>query len=187
MVKALHTSERRGSTTSTSRASAVTAITACSARTASGEVAALRGARRSDIDGLHLRDRIARAGGGTHGDGLRGAGHVVRVEPNFQRGHVLVHPALALGAGDGNDVRSLSEEPGEHELGRRAALLGREFLDAVHELDVVLEVLLLEARVVAASIALGDVLELLELSGEQAAPDGRVGDEGDAELTTHGQ
>src|SRR2546426_533222 len=72
-------------------------------------------------------------------------------------------------------------------LGRRAALFGRDLLDPAHELDVVLEVLRLEARVLAAPIAFGNVLELVELAAQEAAPEGRVRDEGDAELAAGGE
>jgi hypothetical protein len=56
---------------------------------------------------------------------------------------------------------------------------------ARHEIEVLLEVFALEARRVAPVVVRREVLELLELAGQEAAPERAVGDEADAELPAH--
>ena len=57
-------------------------------------------------------------------------------------------------------------------------------LDPRDELEVLLEVLALEARRVAAEVVRREVVELLDLAGEKAAAERAVRDEADAELAT---
>src|SRR5207244_3976691 len=58
----------------------------------------------------------------------------------------LADPLLAFGPRNRNDVLALREQPGEHELRRRALLVHRDLLQPLHDLHVALEVLALEAR-----------------------------------------
>ena len=82
---------------------------------------------------------------------------------------------------------TLREEPREHELAGRAALVARELLDLAYELDVALEVLFLEARMLPAPVVLGNVGEFVDLAGEQAATQRRVRDQRDPELAQRRQ
>src|SRR5205823_5182812 len=93
----------------------------------------------------------------------------------------------ALGPGDGNDVLAAREHPGERKLGRRRLLLARELLDALHQLEVAVEVLSLEAGAVPAPVVCGNVLGLAELAGEEAAAERAVRHEADPELADRGQ
>ncbi len=61
--------------------------------------------------------------------------------------------------GIGDDVVALGEHPGERELAGGDALLGGDLLDPLDQLQVALEVLALEARVDAAEVVLGQVVD----------------------------
>src|SRR5439155_10973364 len=112
-----------------------------------------------NMDALHLRFRISRAGRGAGrnrgGDALR----ITRVETHAERLHVLLEPLAPLGAGDRDDVLPQRQEPGEGQLGRCTALLFRDRLDPNHELEVLREVGLLEARMIAPPVVGRDVAE----------------------------
>src|SRR5258706_946780 len=136
---------------------------------------------------LHRLGRIARPGGGADRRGGGDALQVVARELDFERVEVLVDALLALGAGDRNDLPALREQPGEHELRRRAFFLRGELLEALDDLHVRVEVLGLEARVLQAAIAFGQVRLALHRAGEHATPERRVSDERDAELAAAGE
>src|SRR2546427_9607694 len=112
-----------------------------------------------NMDALHLRFRISRAGGGAGrnrgGDALR----ITRVETHAERLHVLLEPLAPLAAGGREDVLPLRQEAGEGQLGRWTALLFRDRLDPIHELEVLREVGLLEARMIAPPVVGRDVAE----------------------------
>src|SRR6185312_3509630 len=92
-----------------------------------------------------------------------------------------------LGAGDRDDVLALRQHPGERQLRGRAALLLSHLLDFADERDVLLEILPLEARVIAAEIVLGEVVRRLELAGEEPAAERRISDIADAQLAHRGK
>ena len=73
------------------------------------------------------------------------------------------------------------EHPRQRELRRRDALRVRQLLDALHEVEVLLEVLSLEARRVAAVVVRLEVVDAAEASRQKAAAERTVGDEADAE------
>src|SRR6266849_678406 len=139
------------------------------------------------LDGLHLRFGIARAGRRPGRHGLVDPLAVARVELGRERARVLLEVLPPLRAGDGDDVVPLSQEPGEDELAGFHALLLGDLLDPMDEREVVLEVPVLEARMLTAPVIRGEVAEVLDPSRQEAAAEGRVGDEGDAELPTGGQ
>src|SRR5204863_1250433 len=113
---------------------------------------------------------------------LRDALQILRRQLHLQRVEILVDALLALGSRDRDDVLALREQPREYELRRRALLLHRDLLEALHDLDVALEVLALEARMRETPVAVGQIGFALDRAGEHAAPQRRVGDERDAEL-----
>jgi hypothetical protein len=61
-------------------------------------------------------------------------------------GDVLFEVLAAFGARDGNDVVALGKEPRQRELAARHVLLGGDLVHALHQLEVLIEVLALEAR-----------------------------------------
>src|SRR5262249_10887358 len=131
---------------------------------------------------LHLRLGVARPRGGADGHRLREPLDVLRAELHADRTEVLVEPVATLGARDRHDIAALREQPGEHQLAGRAALLARELLYFFHELDVALEILFLEPWMLAATVVDGNVGDLVHLAGEEATAERRVGDERDPEL-----
>jgi hypothetical protein len=73
-------------------------------------------------------------------------------------------------------------DPCERDLRGRGALLLGDLADPLHDLHVALEVLALEARVVATEVALRDLLGRAEATRQEATTERAVGDEADAEL-----
>src|SRR5206468_3467575 len=86
-----------------------------------------------------------------------------------------------------HDVVAAGERPGQRELAGRTLLLARDRLDPLDQLQVLREVLALEARREAPVVVGGEILEALQLAGEEAAAERAVGDEADAELATRGE
>ena len=92
-----------------------------------------------------------------------------------------------LGAWDGEDVVAQGEEPGESELGGRAAFAGGELLDVVGEGEVLGEGIALEAGAEATPVGGVEVFKGAETTGEESAAEGAVGNEGDAEFAGCGE
>src|SRR5207245_11482837 len=107
--------------------------------------------------------------------------------PDLQGRGVLFQVLAPPGPRDGNDVLAAREHPGERKLGRSRLLLARELLDALHQLEVAVEVPSLEAGAVPAPVVCGNVLGLAELAGEEAAAERAVRHEADPELADRGQ
>src|SRR5262249_23659938 len=100
---------------------------------------------------------------------------------------VLFEIRASLRARNRHDVVALRHHPRQCELTRRAALVARDLRDLVDELQVVREVVALEPRRQPAEIVLREVVELLDLAGENAAAERAVRDEADAELAARGE
>ena len=90
--------------------------------------------------------------------------------------------AALRGPGNRDDVVTLREQPCERELRGRAALLLRDLPDLLDDVQVLLEVVALKARVVATEVACRQLLRLREATGEEAAAERAVRHEADAEL-----
>ena len=103
-------------------------------------------------------------------------------ERDVERRDVLLEVLHPLRARDRDDVVALRQHPRERELRRGAAFLPRDLLHERHEVEVLLEVLALEARVVAAVVVGREIVDRAELPGQEAAAERAVGDEADAEL-----
>src|SRR4029077_12621390 len=108
-------------------------------------------------------------------------------ERPLARACVFFEPGLALGARDRDDVAPAREQPGERELPRGAFLLLRHVEQRPHEVEVLLEVLVLEARVIPTAVVGRDLRRGVGAPGEEAAAERGVGDERDAELAQDGQ
>src|SRR5437899_8356521 len=98
----------------------------------------------------------------------------------MQCAEVLVQPLDVAGSRNGDDIGTLRQQPGERELGWRAAFLRGHGFDLCHQIPVAGEVLALEARVGGSSLT--DVRQALNGTGEEAAAERRIGDKTDAEL-----
>src|SRR5438094_2855731 len=135
-----------------------------------------------EVDALQRIGRIAQARARAGRCDIRDARHVGGRKPDLERVEVLVDALLPLRPRDRHDVLALREEPCEHELRRRALLLRRHLLEALHDLYVLVEMLALEARMRETPVAVGQVRLALHRAGEHAAPERRIRDERDAEL-----
>src|SRR6476620_11410267 len=100
----------------------------------------------SSAEPLHGLGVVAVASGGALGGDLVDALEIRAREGHVNGAHVLLEILATFGAGDGNHVVALRENPRERELRGRASLLGGESLDVAHQLEVLLEVGTLKAR-----------------------------------------
>src|SRR2546427_6833319 len=144
-------------------------------------------ARLLGVDTAHPALGVAAAGRRPLGRDLADALQVARGQRDLHGAGVLLEVASPLGAGDRHDVLALRQQPGEGELRRGTALLPRDRLHPRHQVEVPREVLPLEARVVAAPVVRGEVLEAVDLPGEEPAPERAVGHEADPELAARRQ
>src|SRR5262249_50250490 len=112
---------------------------------------------------------------------------IAGAERDLERAEILLEVFSTLRAGNGKHVLALSEEPGKDELGRLDALVPGDLLDPMDEPDVVLEVLVLEARMLPAAVVFGEVALVLDAPTQKSAAERRVGDVGNSELATSGQ
>src|SRR5438128_4891966 len=147
----------------------------------------VRPARRLQVHPLHGGGRVPRARGDALRRHLVDATQVVLGQLHPHRSRVLLQVLALLGAWDGHDVLSLREQPRERELRRSAALLRRDLAHPLHELQVPLEILPLEPRVVAPVVVRRQVLVPLEAPGEEPTAERAVGDEPDPQLPHGGQ
>ena len=112
---------------------------------------------------------------------------IARRELHLEGADVFLEILPLLRPGDRHDVLALRQHPRERELGRRALLPPRDLLDVRHQVEVLLEVVALEARGVPAVVVGREVVEGAEPAGEEAAAQRAVGDEADAELAAERQ
>src|SRR3989442_1608276 len=99
-----------------------------------------------------------------------------------RRGDVLLEVAPPLRARDRDDVVTLRLHPRERELRRRDALLGRNLLDPLDELEVALEVTGLEARIAPPEVVLRQIVRRAKATTQEAAAERAVRDEADPKL-----
>ena len=83
---------------------------------------------------------------------------------------VFFEIAAPFGAGNGNDVAAARQHPGERDMRWLAMLLRGELLHFAYEIEIARKVLLRKARRPAAKIVCGQVLRVLDATGEKSAP-----------------
>src|SRR6185437_10082421 len=111
-----------------------------------------RAPRQSNADPLQLRRGVARSRGGAARKGA------IERRQTLGRGaerggrRVLLEPFAMARAGDRHDERPARQGPGERELRRGAILLGRELLERRDQRHIALEMLGLEARMLAPAV-----------------------------------
>src|SRR5215210_3805602 len=137
----------------------------------------------SAVDGAHLLLGVALAGGRSSGHGLLYTPQVLVGKRDVRCTSVLLEVLAALGAGDGDYIVPLAQEPREGELSRCGVLLGGDLPDPVRQLHVPPEVLLREAREAGAPcVVLGQVLDAPPGAGQETTSQRAVGDEADPEV-----
>jgi hypothetical protein len=107
---------------------------------------------------------------------------IARGQRHAERADVVLEVHDARGSRDRDDVVALMEQPREGELRGGASLPRCDVLDVADEVEVLLEVLPLKARLTTAEVVGREVLEAGEAAGEKSAAERAVGDEADAEL-----
>jgi predicted thioesterase len=127
---------------------------------------------RSILLGVHQSHHVfgvARAGGCSEGEDFVNTAQIVGVKLDIQRANVLFQIFAALGARDGHDVATLRHDPCQRQLRRLAILLARHVLDSLHKVEILSKVFSLKTRREAPVVVGGEIVELLELTGEKAA------------------
>src|SRR5581483_9924499 len=108
---------------------------------------------------------IALAGSGSGGKYFLDASQIINRQLHIQCADILLEILPPFGAGNGNDVIPLGQDPGERQLRRRAALLLSQLLNLGDEVEILLKVFSLEPRGVAAVVIRGKIFEAFETSG----------------------
>lgn len=118
--------------------------------------------------------------------------HILLRQLHIPRIPVLLEVLDPLGAGDGNHIIPLLQQPGQRELGGGAAVLGRHVAEMLDDLDVVPAVLVgeagqgLPAHVGVVHRGVGEGI-VGERGRDHAAAEGHGGDDGDAQLAAGGE
>lgn len=110
------------------------------------------------------------------------ARQIIARELDFKRAEIFLEIGAALRSRNRHDVFTLCEHPGEGQLRRLAALFLGDFANAIDHAHVLLKIVALEPREVAAIIVRSEVLEAANFAREKAASERAIGDEADAQL-----
>src|SRR5215210_5703850 len=124
------------------------------------------------VNSAHIR--VALTGGGTLWGSLVYALELLVGKRDSGHGDVLLQILAALGARDRHDILPLVQQPCQRELAGGHVFFVRYLFDPIDQLQVLLEVPALEARRGAPEVALRQVLESLNLSGQEAASQGTI-------------
>jgi len=100
----------------------------------------LRKIRNLSIHDLHSGFWVTRSCRSTGGQDAINLGNVLGGQPNLQGANIILKVPPPLGAGNGNDVISLGQHPGERKLCRRATLPRGKRLHLLDEIEIPLEV-----------------------------------------------
>src|ERR1051326_7943127 len=135
----------------------------------------------------HRSFRVALARGNALGSNFSDARQIVGCQFDADSFKVLLKIFAALGAGNGRNVVTLGQHPGQGKLRGATLLLSRDLFDFRHQIKVLLEVFSLKARRHAAEIVGGQVFKALELSSQKAASERAIGHKADAQFAYGGQ
>lgn len=109
-------------------------------------------------------------------------GNLVRRQLDLERARIVLEVLERRGARDRNDVVALGGHPRKAHLGRRSPVAARNLADPVDEGHDAREVVAAELGHAAAPVIGRQVVERRDGAREKPAPDGAVGDDGDAQL-----
>src|SRR5271165_706438 len=138
------------------------------------------------IDCLHRLGVIPVARRGTRGQDPVDLLELFRRQPDMHGAEVFVEIPGPFRTRYRHDILPLSEDPRKRQPARRAALGHGKLFDRCHKIEVLLKVLTLEPWFVAAEVFRRQVIDRLELSGQESATQRAVGDEPDAQFP-HGR
>src|SRR5262249_33911222 len=127
--------------------------------------------KRLQVDALQPIGGIAGTGPRTRRRAIGNALHLGRRKPDPERIEGFGDALLPLGPWARQNAPAPREQPREHELRRGSLLLHRHLLEALHDLHVLVEVLVLEARMREPPVAVGQIRLALDRAGEHAAPE----------------
>src|SRR3954447_12360399 len=177
---AASSASRRSPPTSRARGSPAAAMCTAAAR----RTRCARGrCARLQTEALHRLGGVALALGGADRERLVELLEVLVGQVDVRGCDVLLEVLDALGARDRHDVVTAREDPGDRDLARLHVVLLGDLLDGADEFHVLVEDLALEARVVAAEVVVRQVVRAADGPGEESAPQRRVRDEADPQLT----
>ena len=100
----------------------------------------LRKIRNLSIHDLHSGFWVTRSCGSTGRQDPINLGEILGHHPNLQGCDIILKVPAPLGTGNGNDVISLGQHPGERKLRRRATLARSNRFHFLHEIEISLEV-----------------------------------------------
>ena len=92
-----------------------------------------------------------------------------------------------LGAENRHDQPSTRQQPGQRQLWQRTPFGLCNWLEALEDLEIAIEILRMESRVIVAAIARLDVRRLLESTCEKSPAERRVRHEPDSQLSARCQ
>lgn len=124
------------------------------------------------VDGGHVVRVVALAGG--RGKVVQ-AGEVAGSELDLVGGGVLLQSGDSLGAGDGRNVVTLGEQPGQGDLCGGGVDLGGYGPDLVDDSQVAVQVAVGEAVVGAAPVVGVKIVQGADVAGQEAAAKGEYG------------
>lgn len=122
------------------------------------------------------------SGGNTLRRDLFNPGEIIRGQLNLQCAKILLHPVQALRSRDRHDMLTLGQQPGQRKLCWSAAFLRGHFPDQSDNLKILVEVLSLEPRIMTAVIIRRQVIEALDLTGQEAAAQRTVRNKSDTQF-----
>src|SRR2546427_5895147 len=125
----------------------------------------------SNAESGELLLRIAGARGNAGRKRLREPSDFSRAQGQAGGGHVLLQVVTPLRSRDGHHVRPLGENPGERYLRRRRLVGGGDRFERLQQGDIALEVIGIEARMIATSILRLERVQRLDRGCEEPAPE----------------
>src|SRR4051812_20003791 len=132
------------------------------------------------VEQRHHLLRITRASDGVRREHALDLGEVGGGQLHVERPEVLIEIADAARPRDRDDVWTLRKHPRERELRGGAALARGQRLHVLDQRKVAREIFALETRLRPALVVRREIVETLDLAGQEAATERAVGDERDA-------
>src|ERR1700740_1710282 len=140
------------------------------------------------LDQRHHLGRVTFANDFDLGDASFDVFKVAFAQADFERAHVLFEVTKALCAWNGYEFFSLGQDPGECQLRRRNALFAGQLFHCRGELQVGLQRILSETRLIrAAPIGRVEIIQFLNGAGQEPAAERAVRNKRDAQFAASRQ